>query len=173
MCYRGSVGDNDSEDVREIELDQIKALLTSKYLAAHMQPPDLTYILVNQKTITRFFTKTENEKPKYAPPGTVVDEHVTLTQQNDFYLISQGAKSPDGATLPVHYNVLRTSPRLDLQTLESLTYKFCHLDYSQLGTSPTPAPHHYAQKLVQFDLKLGLGNEEFFDSKLGHTLHYL
>ena len=73
----------------------------------------------------RFFTNPRSGQPENPPPGTVVDDVVTLPERHDFFLISQSVRQ--GTVNPTSYNIIHNESALSPDILQRLTYKvsFC------------------------------------------------
>ncbi|ODN02980.1 Piwi-like protein 1 [Orchesella cincta] len=90
-------------------------------------------------------THDDEDEPPNPPPGTIVDEVVTLPERYDFYLISCAARQ--GTVSPCSYNVLQDENNFDADRIQLITYKLCHMYYNWSGTIAVPAPCQYAHKL--------------------------
>lgn len=72
IIYRDGVGEGNIPHVRDYELNQILKVLQDKY----QKQVELAFIIVSKRINTRFFTDQGNP-----PPGTVVDDVVTLPEK--------------------------------------------------------------------------------------------
>nr|CAD7263547.1 unnamed protein product [Timema shepardi] len=104
-------------------------------------PVKMAFIIVTKRINTRIFLKGGNP-----PPGTVVDDCITIPDRYDFYLVSQSVRQ--GTVSPTSYNVISDNIGLDPDKLQRLTYKLTHLYYNWSGTVRVPAPCQYAHKLA-------------------------
>ncbi|EDV32449.2 uncharacterized protein Dana_GF14047 [Drosophila ananassae] len=141
MFYRDGVSPGALKQLFEFEVKEIVEKLDAEYKRANCGPPMLAYIVVTKSMNTRFFNNGRNP-----PPGTVVDDVVTLPERYDFYLVSQQVRQ--GSVSPTSYNVLYSNIRLSPDQIQKLTYKMCHLYYNWSGTTRVPAVCQYAKKLA-------------------------
>nr|CAD7430757.1 unnamed protein product [Timema monikensis] len=86
-------------------------------------PVKMAFIIVTKRINTRIFLKGGNP-----PPGTVVDDCITIPDRYDFYLVSQSVRQ--GTVSPTSYNVISDNIGLDPDKLQRLTYKLTHLYYN-------------------------------------------
>lgn len=143
VFYRDGVSSGSLKHLVEYEVKDIVEKLEVEYKRVGAPaPPMLAYIVVTKATNTRFFT-TSNENP---PPGTVVDDVVTMPERYDFYLVSQTVNQ--GSVSPTSYNVVHSNIRLSPDQIQKLTFKMCHLYYNWSGTTRVPAVCQYAKKLA-------------------------
>ncbi|XP_001352313.3 protein piwi isoform X1 [Drosophila pseudoobscura] len=143
LFYRDGVSSGSLKQLFEYEVKDIVEKLDIEYKRANSGPPMLAYIVVTKSSNTRFFRNGRNP-----PPGTVVDNIVTLPERYDFYLVSQAGRQ--GTVSPTGYNVLYSNIRLSPDQIQKLTYKMCHLYYNWSGTTRVPAVCQYAKKLATF-----------------------
>ncbi|KAF6212105.1 hypothetical protein GE061_012625 [Apolygus lucorum] len=137
IFYRDGVGDGNIHYVLSHEVDLIKKALDQYY-------PDgvkLTVVLVSKKINARIFNNNHNP-----PPGTVVDDVITMPERYDFYLVSQSVNQ--GTVSPTYYNIIYDTVCLAPDLLQRLTYKLTHMYYNWSGTVRVPAPVQYAHKLA-------------------------
>jgi len=165
IFYRDGVGEGQLNCVYQTELPQLQTSINQFYTAAGVQIPKFTYIVVTKKINTRIFTA---QKPDNPPPGTVVDDVITLPERYDFYMITAAARQ--GTVSPCSYNVLCDSQELGPDKIQKLTYKMCHLYYNWSGTVAVPAPCQYAHKLA-FLAGMAIGGAP--NEKLATKLHFL
>lgn len=142
LFYRDGVSDGQLDMVFKTEVKLIEIRLHEFYRANNAkEPPKFTYIVVNKRINTRLFAKGSNP-----PPGTIVDDTITLPERYDFYLISQSVRQ--GTVSPTCYNILKDSSKLSPDRLQMLTYKMCHMYYNWCGTTRVPSVCQYAHKLA-------------------------
>ena len=119
------------------------------------------------KSFPRFFTNPRGGQPDNPPPGTLIDDVVTLPERHDFFLISQSVRQ--GTVNPTSYNIIHNESGLTPDRLQMLTYKvgFCiwcifahthitnfacfqltYLYFNWSGTVRVPAVCQYAHKLA-------------------------
>ncbi len=79
IFFRDGVGQGDLEYVYNTELVQIQGALDSLYTKEGKAVPKFTFIVVTKKIDTRIFTVAG--KPDNPPPGTVVDDIITLPER--------------------------------------------------------------------------------------------
>ncbi|KAG8223661.1 hypothetical protein J437_LFUL001768 [Ladona fulva] len=138
MIYRDGVGEGQVNYVVEHEVELIKGTLRQVYGGDNFK---LGFIIVTKRINTRFFDGDRNP-----PPGTVVDDVVTLPERYDFFLVSQSVRQ--GTVSPTSYNVVSDTIDLPPDRVQRLTYKLTHLYYNWSGTVRVPAPCQYAHKLA-------------------------
>ncbi|XP_055386679.1 protein aubergine-like [Condylostylus longicornis] len=142
LFYRDGVGEGALNQVFEHEVKYLKESLDKIYQTANI--PNgcrFCFIVVSKRISTRYFLNKANP-----PPGTVVDDIITLPERYDFYLVSQSVRQ--GTVSPTSYNILYDSIGLDANQLQVLTYKYTHLYYNWSGTTRVPAVCQYAHKLA-------------------------
>lgn len=138
MIYRDGVGDGQLPYVYNHEVQHIKKVLEGYY---QEKPLKLAFIVVTKRINTRLFAGANNP-----PPGTVVDDIITLPQRYDFFIVSQCVRQ--GTVSPTSYNVIYDTLGLNPDKIQRLTYKFTHMYYNWSGTVRVPAPCQYAHKLA-------------------------
>lgn len=142
LFYRDGVGDGQLHQVFENEVEHLRKTLDETYKnAGILDGCSLAYIVVTKRINTRYFLRQENP-----PPGTIIDDVITLPERYDFYLVSQSVRQ--GTVSPTSYNVIYDTMKLDADKIQMLTYKFCHLYYNWSGTTRVPAVCQYAHKLA-------------------------
>jgi len=140
--YRDGVGEGQTKFVYETELVQIRNRLEEMYEQfGNGGKLRLAFVVVSKNINTRIFMSNERNPP----PGTLVDDVITLPERYDFYLVSQSVRQ--GTVSPTSYNVLYDSMGFNADKLQQLTYKQCHLYYNWAGTVRVPAVCQYAHKL--------------------------
>lgn len=139
IIYRDGVGDGQLKYVHEHEVDAVKEKLEAAYKTMETSSR-LTFFVVNKRINTRLFDNRRNP-----PPGTVVDDVITLPERNDFYLVSQSVRQ--GTVSPTSYNILRDESGLSSDRLQQYTFKQTHMYYNWSGTVGVPAVCQYAHKL--------------------------
>uniref|UniRef100_A0A1B0C901 Putative translation initiation factor 2c eif-2c n=1 Tax=Lutzomyia longipalpis TaxID=7200 RepID=A0A1B0C901_LUTLO len=143
IFYRDGVGDGDLAHVLEFEVKKLASDL--KTLFGELAPK-LTFIIVSKRINTRLFSKTPNGGITNAPPGTVVDDVITLPERYDFFIVSQSTK--EGTISPTSYNVIFDESGFSADKIQIWTYKMTHLYYNWSGNVKVPAVCQYAQKLA-------------------------
>uniref|UniRef100_A0A146KN09 Piwi-like protein 1 n=1 Tax=Lygus hesperus TaxID=30085 RepID=A0A146KN09_LYGHE len=138
IFYRDGVGDGNIHYVLSHEVDLIKKALDPLFPDGGVK---LTVVIVSKKINARIFCKNDNP-----PPGTVVDDVITMPDRYDFYLVSQSVRQ--GTVSPTYYNVIYDTVGLAPDLLQRLTYKLTHMYYNWSGTVRVPAPVQYAHKLA-------------------------
>lgn len=139
VVFRDGVGEGQIPFVVQHEVKEIKTKLEQIY-----ENPDdikLAYIIVTKKINTRLFHRNQNP-----PPGTVVDNVITDPTKYDFLIVSQHVTQ--GTVSPTSYNVVYDTSGLDVDKIQRLTYKLCHMYFNWSGTVRVPAPCQYAHKLA-------------------------
>ncbi|XP_023160702.1 protein piwi [Drosophila hydei] len=142
VFYRDGVSSGSLKQLFEYEVKDVVEKLNIEYKKVSSTAPMLAYIVVTKSSNTRFFLGNERNPP----PGTVVDDVVTLPERYDFYLVSQTVRQ--GTVSPTNYNVLYSNIGLSPDKVQRLTYKMCHLYYNWSGTTRVPAVCQYAKKLA-------------------------
>lgn len=142
LFYRDGVSEGSLKQLYEHEVKDIVEKLEQEYKRANApKPPMFAYVVVTKSINTRLFARGHNP-----PPGTVVDDIVTLPERYDFYLVSQSVRQ--GTVSPTSYNVVYSTIRLTPDQMQLLTYKMTHLYYNWSGTTRVPAVCQYAKKLA-------------------------
>uniref|UniRef100_A0A1A9VTU4 Piwi n=1 Tax=Glossina austeni TaxID=7395 RepID=A0A1A9VTU4_GLOAU len=142
LFYRDGIGEGSLKQVYEHEVRDVVEKLEAEYKRCNAEkPPMFAYVVVTKSINTRFFYGERNP-----PPGTVVDDVVTLPERYDFFLVSQSVRQ--GTVSPTSYNVVHSTIRLTPDQMQLLTYKMCHLYYNWSGTTRVPAVCQYAKKLA-------------------------
>ncbi|XP_055592753.1 protein piwi-like isoform X3 [Uranotaenia lowii] len=139
IIYRDGVGDGDLKYVNEHEVQCVREKLRAAYRGTEMEPK-LTFFVVNKRINTRLFLDRKNP-----PPGTIVDDVITLPERNDFYLVSQSARQ--GTVSPTSYNILWNESGFKADQLQIYTFKQTHMYYNWSGTLSVPSVCQYAKKL--------------------------
>ncbi|CAL8140865.1 unnamed protein product [Orchesella dallaii] len=166
IMYRDGVGEGQLKQVFDVELKTLSEGLAKLYQDVGRGPPNLTYIVVTKRINTKLMMMKMNlQNP---PPGTVVDDVVTLPERHDFYLISCTARQ--GTVSPCSYNVLRDDSNFDADKLQLITYKLCHMYFNWSGTIAVPAPCQYAHKLA---FLTGMNYGGHANANLTNLLHFL
>lgn len=143
ICFfRDGVGEGQLHQVFETEVVILKKRLDEIYAQANVPGGcKLVFIVVSKRINTRLFINGQNP-----PPGTVVDDVITLPERYDFFLVSQSVRQ--GTVSPTSYHIIHDSLGLDADKLQMLTYKMCHMYYNWSGTTRVPALCQYAHKLA-------------------------
>ncbi|TMW49547.1 hypothetical protein DOY81_005376 [Sarcophaga bullata] len=142
LFYRDGVGEGSLKTLYEHEVKEIVEKLEQEYKRANIEkPPMFAYVVVTKSMNTRLFARGHNP-----PPGTVVDDVITLPERYDFYLVSQSVRQ--GTVSPTSYNVVYSTIKLTPDQMQLLTYKMTHLYYNWSGTTRVPAVCQYAKKLA-------------------------
>ncbi|KAK7794255.1 hypothetical protein R5R35_014662 [Gryllus longicercus] len=140
IIYRDGVGEGQIPYVFQHEVNLVRETLGKLYASAGVTLK-LAYIIVNKRINTRLFLNNDNP-----PPGTVVDDCITLPERYDFFLVSQTVRQ--GTVSPTYYNVISDNVGLDPDKMQRLSYKLTHMYYNWSGTVRVPAPCQYAHKLA-------------------------
>jgi len=165
IIYRDGVGEGQIQYVIDHEVSAILKCMAQ----AGLQEDQIkfTYIIVNKKINTRIMSRVKGSVDN-PPSGTIVDDHVTLPERYDFFLVSQSVRQ--GTVNPTSYNVVKDSSGLKPEHLQKLTYKLTHLYYNWPGTVRVPAPCQYAHKLA---FLVGESLHQAPAERLQETLFYL
>ncbi|RZB39309.1 aubergine [Asbolus verrucosus] len=139
LIYRDGVGEGQIPYVHEHELNNIKKKLKQDIYKNN--DLKMAFVIVSKRINTRIFTEKDNP-----PPGTVVDDVITLPERYDFYIVSQCVRQ--GTVSPTSYNVIEDTLGLTPDRMQILTYKLTHMYYNWSGTVRVPAPCQYAHKLA-------------------------
>ncbi len=107
--------------------------------------PKITYVTINKKNTVKIFHNTNNTLINI-PPGTLVDNEITNTDDFEFFLVSQ--KTTQGLAQATQYTVMFDEFGVSSQDIHSLVYKLCYLYYNWTGGIKSPAPCQYAKKLA-------------------------
>ncbi|XP_055386002.1 protein piwi-like [Condylostylus longicornis] len=163
ILYRDGVGNGSIQQVVEHEVKNLVEFLDTQYKKSELPPPRFTFMVVSKQINARFFLNKRNP-----PPGTVIDDIVTLPERYDFYLVSQSVRQ--GTVSPTSYNILYDTSKLSADKLQILTYKMCHLYYNWAGTTRVPAVCLYAKKLATL---VGQNLHQTPNNLLEKQLYYL
>uniref|UniRef100_A0A1B0DCX4 Uncharacterized protein n=2 Tax=Phlebotomus papatasi TaxID=29031 RepID=A0A1B0DCX4_PHLPP len=144
IFYRDGVGEGDLSHVMEFE---VRKLVDDLKKAYGERAPKLAYIIVTKRINTRIFKKINGrDEIQNPPPGTVVDDVITLPERYDFFIVSQSTRQ--GTIAPTSYNVIYDQTGLPADKIQIWTYKMTHLYYNWSGNVKVPAVCQYAQKLA-------------------------
>jgi aubergine-like protein len=146
MFYRDGVGQGQLSLVFEQELTRLRECIATAYQADGRDPPTLTFVVVSKRINTRIFELKGPARGDNPPPGTVVDDVITLPERYDFFIVAQSVRQ--GTVSPTSYNVLSDNSGLGADKIQLLTYKMCHMYYNWSGTVAVPSPVQYAHKLA-------------------------
>lgn len=151
LFYRDGVGEGQIDQIIIQEVEQLQEVLNLAYASLGTKPK-FAFIVVSKRINARFFSD-NNRGPGHMnpPPGTVVDDVVTLPERYlhrnlsffinltviyfsyDFFLVSQSVRQ--GTVSPTSYNIIHDTFGLTPDRLQQLTYKMCHLYYNWCGTT--------------------------------------
>ena len=145
FLYRDGVGEGQLQQVVDTEIKGVLQMLKNN-TPEGTETPKFTEIIVSKRIKTKFFTNPRGGNPDNPPPGTVVDDVVTLPERHDFFLISQSVRQ--GTVNPTSYNVIHNESGLSPCILQRLTYKLTYLYFNWSGTVRVPAVCQYAHKLA-------------------------
>lgn len=162
MIYRDGVGEGQFQFVVDHELKQVREQLQSVY-TREKQELKMAFIVVTKRINTRIFLGQQNP-----PPGTIVDDVITMPERYDFYLVSQHVTQ--GTATPTNYNVIYDNSGLSPDRIQVLTHKLCHLYYNWTGTVRVPAVCQYAHKL---SLLVGQSFHDEPNPQLAQKLYFL
>ncbi|XP_029162775.1 piwi-like protein Ago3 [Nylanderia fulva] len=144
IIYRDGVGDGDLDYVEKYEVKQL--MMTFNRIAPNYKP-QLSVVIVQKRINTRLFIRDRGNRNLENPAaGTVVDSFITRRNYCDFFLVPQSVRQ--GTVTPTHYIILHDTTNMEVDHMQRLTYKLCHLYYNWPGTIRVPAPCQYAHKLV-------------------------
>jgi len=156
----------------------LKEKLDDFYINEKGKPsgPKLLFIVVTKKGNARILTRagTEYGNP---PPGTIVDNTITLPERYDFFLVAQQARK-DQTVSPTAFNVLHDDIKKSPAEVQSLTFQQCHAYFNWSGTVAVPAVCQYAHKLAYLtgnalDVSTGGESAPIVKPNLQHYLYYL
>jgi len=167
VFFRDGVGDGQLRQVHEMEKEALERAMKEVYAGTTQEIPKFALIVVTKKINSRIMLD-YNGKYDNPPPGTVVDDVITLPERYDFFLVSCAARQ--GTVSPCSYNILHDTLGLDPDKLQMLTYKMCHMYFNWSGTVAVPAPCQYAHKLAYIT---GLSYGGAANQKLSRLLHFL
>ena len=151
LFYRDGVGEGQIDQIIIQEVENLREVLNLAY-GKQATKPKFAFIVVSKRINAKFFMDS-NRGPGYMnpPPGTVVDDVVTLPERYvhrissfnvnlififcsyDFFLVSQSVRQ--GTVSPTSYNVIHDTFGLTPDRMQQLTYKMCHLYYNWCGTT--------------------------------------
>lgn len=168
VVYRDGVGDGQIPYVKEHEVELIKKKLSTELYTN--QPLRMAFIIVSKRINTKIF-QSRGSGPKNdfnPPPGTVVDDVITLPERYDFYIVSQCVRQ--GTVAPTSYNVIEDTLGIDANRLQRFTFKMTHMYFNWSGTVRVPAPCQYAHKLAFLTAQ---SLHRAANVQLANTLYYL
>jgi len=145
FLYRDGVGEGQLKQIVDTEIQGVLEMLKN-CTPEGTETPKFTEIIVSKRIKTKFFTSPRSGQPDNPPPGTVVDDVVTLPERHDFFLISQSVRQ--GTVNPTSYNIIHNESGLTSDILQRLTYKLTYLYFNWSGTVRVPAVCQYAHKLA-------------------------
>ncbi|CAH0747836.1 unnamed protein product [Bemisia tabaci] len=145
LIYRDGVGEGQIPEVENKEVGDVRKLLQRWSKRMEVEPPKLTFVVVAKRINTRIFLPT-NRGHENPPPGTTVDDVITLPQKFDFFIVSQSVRF--GTVTPTYYHVIHDDGNYSMDQIQRITYAFTHLYYNWSGTIRVPAPCQYAHKLA-------------------------
>ncbi|KAG8224465.1 hypothetical protein J437_LFUL003188 [Ladona fulva] len=160
VIYRDGVGEGQVTYVVQHEVELLKQQMAKIYEGRQY---NMVFIIVTKRINTRLFDNGRNP-----PPGTVVDDVITLPHRYDFFLVSQSVKQ--GTVSPTSYNVVHDNGGLTPDRLQRLTYKLTHLYFNWSGTVRVPAPCQYAHKLAYL---VGQAINKCPNSEMDDILYFL
>ncbi|XP_053203098.1 protein argonaute-3-like [Panonychus citri] len=140
IVYRDGVSEGQFAHVMGYEI-----LPLHKELSKLPKPPQLTYIIVQKRHNTRFYSKNpanRSVKTQNILPGSVIDTEICHYKWFDFYLCSQ--KALIGTARPGKYTVLWNSSPALADDLQMATYYLCYLFARATKSIADPAPARYA-----------------------------
>ncbi|KAF4530652.1 hypothetical protein B566_EDAN004891 [Ephemera danica] len=117
IIYRDGVGDGQLNSVLTHEVELIKRNLERIYQGPNYK---MAFIVVSKRINTRLFHKEQNP-----PPGTVVDDCITLPERYDFFIVSQSVRQ--GSVSPTSYNVISDTSGLDADRMQRFTHAIINL----------------------------------------------
>jgi aubergine len=103
LVYRDGISRSQQKCVLETEVLEMQNVLDVLESETGKRPK-LTYISVNKRVTTRFFSSSEGEDPRNPLPGSVIGDVITGKDKTEFFLISQ--RSSQGVSTPTHYSVI-------------------------------------------------------------------
>ncbi|XP_076626994.1 aubergine [Colletes latitarsis] len=139
VIYRDGVGEGQIPYVYSHEVEQLKSKLSDIYGDPALVK--MAFVIVTKRINTRFFYKQDNP-----PPGTIIDDVVTIPTKYDFYVVSHYVRQ--GTVTPCSYNVIADTTGWRADQLQRITYKLTHMYYNWSGSVRVPAPCQYAHKLA-------------------------
>lgn len=164
IIYRDGVGDGQLGLLAEYEIPQFEAACRRSFPKHLLR---VTYIVVQKRINTRYFTTNGVEKENPLP-GTIIDNTITRPQLYDFFLVSQSVRQ--GTVSPTHYVVLKDDGMYAPDIIQRLTYKLCFLYYNWPGTIRIPACCQYAHKMA---FLIGQSIRRMPAEELANKLFYL
>lgn len=167
FIYRDGVGQGDFDHVYDIEIKRIKDKLI-QWEKEREKKIQLAVIIVTKRIGARFFLKKQSNQFDNPPPGTVIDSDVTRKNHYDFYLVSHSTRN--GTISPTMYDVIEDDTGIQASSMQTLSYKLCHLYFNWSGAVRVPAPCQYAHKLAYL---MGESLHCMPHVNLDNYLHYL
>lgn len=154
LFYRDGVGEGQIDQIIINEVDELRKILDMAY-DKQANKAKFAFFVVSKRINARFFSDSSRGRGfTNPPPGTVVDDVVTLPERYvlilsltslviilmqqfissyDFFLVSQSVRQ--GTVSPTSYNIIYDTFGLTPDRMQQLTYKMCHLYYNWSGTT--------------------------------------
>ncbi|UJR29319.1 hypothetical protein I4U23_010532 [Adineta vaga] len=171
IFYRDGINNEEFLEVLDYEIAAIRRAFFKIY-GDKRNHPHLTFIIVNHRHHTRFFTYKRNlyrtddasgERPKETDNmsiGCVIDTTIVHPYQHNFYLNSHNTDR--GVNNPSLYDVILNENDFTLNELELLTYYLCFTDSRSSSSEATPSVVHQANKAT-------INAQDLFDNSTNST----
>ncbi|KAK3836299.1 MAG: Piwi domain-containing protein [Linnemannia gamsii] len=161
LFYRDGVSEGQYAEVMRTEVSAVREACEHVNTTVKFpQPykPTLTFIVVKKRHHARLFPMNSNDADKSGNcvAGTVVDTIITHPTEFDFYLQSHGGLQ--GTSRPTLYHVLMDENRFTSDSLQSLTYRLCHV-YARCPKSVSIVPSVYYAHLLAYRARHYQGGE--------------
>ncbi|CAF0748512.1 unnamed protein product [Didymodactylos carnosus] len=145
IIYRDGISEGEFDTIFSYELDSIRHACVE---LSDAYRPYITYVIVQKRHHTRFFTESNNRHGyDNVVAGTVVDSpNVISTSTNNFYLNSHGPLK--GTNRPSHYHLMYDDNNLTADNIQMLTYALCYTYARCTRSISIPAVVKYADILA-------------------------
>ncbi|KZO91074.1 Piwi-domain-containing protein [Calocera viscosa TUFC12733] len=142
LYYRDGVGEGMYEEIAQQELQGIR----QAFKELNEAPPKITFIVVGKRHHLRFYPdKRDEDRSGNANPGLVIDNTITSTIHDDFYLLAH--QGIIGTSRPMHAVPIMDENNLSSDMLQGLTFALTHNYQRATRSVSIPAPIYYADIL--------------------------
>ncbi|XP_054817018.1 protein argonaute 4A-like [Prosopis cineraria] len=137
VIFRDGVSESQFSQVLNIELDQI---IQACKCFQESWDPKFTVIIAQKNHHTKFFQQVNAREN--VPPGTVIDNTVCHSKNNDFYMCAHAGMI--GTSRPTHYHVLCDEIGFSADELQEFVHSLCYVYQRSTTAISVVAPICYA-----------------------------
>ena len=187
IIYRSGISESQIWDDYFIEVETLHKELQNKEIQALSKDydPRFLYCIVNEKSNgLRLFSKenitenrsnkrgnySKNEEWKNPPAGTLIYNDIVDEKHFEFYLQPQYVSS--GTATPVHFQVLYTNSKVNLEIFANLTNSLCYMYPNWRGAIKLPACLKLSKKMLDLVSKIS-NHPNNFSGDFNEALFYL